>query len=285
MNGARVPFSTNVTFSGPTGLRVDTDGSIYVIDRTTYVLTKLNADGSLSYQVTSGFFLPQAVAIDSNHNVYVSDTWNSRIVKFNSTGSFLASFSLGGIANPKALSVDGDGNIYVLGNYNSVYKLNSNGTPLFPFNIPNTNTLPNGIISDSYGNLYFPSSTPNNGIFKYSPSGVQLAVYTTSGASSLLPVDVALDGANNIYVANSFNGSIVIFQISNSNSSLSSSSSSSSSPLYNSSSSLFFPPRPPRDCLTSHPLPHPQYLRHHRRHRRMERLPLHIASFVHLMTI
>ena len=228
LNGTSVPFSTNVTFNSAYSLRVDTNGSIYVVDRQTSELTKLNADGTVSYQITlAGVNLPaapQALAIDSNHYVYVSDFSNARILKIDASGSTVATFSASGLISAGALTVDGSGNLFVFAYYtpvsnNRVFKFNSTGSLLNIFDLPANTITPFGMISDVYGNYYLPNFAMNNsgnfngGLYKYSSNGVQLSVYNLADPTSWMPVDVALDGSNNIYVANG--SSIVVFEISN----------------------------------------------------------------------
>lgn len=187
---------TAASFSDPTGLAIDANNIIYVADSANNVLRKITASGQVS---TIQLFVdnngasgpnnyPTGVAIDAAGNIYYTNTtWNSLCQigsKFNST------FSVGnnpGPTNgmffniPYGVAVDKDGNVYVADKNNSrICKINAAG---FETTIAGQATDTN-----------FPVSGYQDGI----------------GTSAVFnhPQGVAVDGAGNVYVADTGNNLI-----------------------------------------------------------------------------
>jgi subtilisin-like proprotein convertase family protein/sugar lactone lactonase YvrE len=132
----------------------------------------------------------------------------------NGNGSTFAS-TLNGVTNPTAAAFDSSGNLYVADYaYSTVEKYsppNTNGTVF----IPDTSGLnnPYALAFDSAGNLYVANYASggigiggvNDGtIMKFSPGGVLLSTFAT-GLNG--PLALAFDASNNLYVANSSDGS------------------------------------------------------------------------------
>jgi hypothetical protein len=192
------------------------------------------------------FSLPSDVGVDSSGNVYVADTNNSTIRKVTSTGvvTTLAGTSgvkgyLDGIGTaaqfnaPSGLSVDSSGNVYVADtNNNTIRAINSAGVVTTLAGSPNgigyadgTGTavrfnLPHHPALDSAGNLYV-ADTGNNVIRKVTPAGVVTTLAGTWFAGSKgdsdgigtaarfnEPQGVAVDSSGNIYVGDTFNGTV-----------------------------------------------------------------------------
>ena len=142
---AAVEYLSTITGDPPlklaTGLAVDRDGNIYVVETSTSSVKKFDWQGQLVKQWGSrgkgdGQFLflgGGGIAIDPQGDVYVSDNGNKRIQKFDANGQFLLKWGSRGTKDgefndPFAISVDQQGNLYVLddANYN-VQKFDPNG--------------------------------------------------------------------------------------------------------------------------------------------------------------
>ena len=198
-----------------------------------------SSDGSGS---SAQFNRPSGIAVDSAENVYVADTYNDTIRKITSAGtvSTLAGSpgqsgsadGLGGLArfsSPSGVAVDGQGNVFVADAYNQeVRKITPNGqvTTLAgkaggwgaddgPGSTARFSYL-GGLAVDGTGNLYV-SDSGNALIRKITPDGMVSTVagghygsFTGIGNSAGFsgPNGLAVDGAGDLYVADTYNNAI-----------------------------------------------------------------------------
>jgi sugar lactone lactonase YvrE len=182
-------------FNYPVGIVIDGAGNIYVADRENHRIRKITPSGLVStlagstqglvdgQGVEAQFDSPSGVAIDAAGNLYVSDHGNSRIRKITPLG-VVSTF-----AGSTPGFLDGQG-------VNSQF------------------AYPNGIETDAEGNVYVADNS-NNRIRKITPSGKvsTLAGSTMFGSADGQgadakfngPMDVSIDGAGNVYVADSYN--------------------------------------------------------------------------------
>jgi sugar lactone lactonase YvrE len=205
---AGTPGATNgnggaARFRYPRHLAVDSTGTIYVADSRNHAIRRITPAGDVSTLAglagTSGsadgigsaarFNFPEGVAVDSAGVVYVADTDNYTIRKITPSGEVT---TVAGLAD-RAGSVDGSG---------------SNAR----FN------LPVGVAVDATGTVYVADSA-NHTIRKITPGGVVSTLAglpreagsadgTGAAARFSTPRGVAVDGAGNLYVADSDNATI-----------------------------------------------------------------------------
>ena len=210
--------STNGTgssarFNHPTALAVDGAGNVYVADTWNQTIRKLTQDGAVTTlaglaqfsntnTATNGisgyadgtgsaarFNEPSGVAVDGDGNVYVADSANSTIRKITpgavvttlagQVGSYGSADGTGSSAQfdfPAGLAVDSAGNIYVADSGNATIR----------------KATPNGVVTTLAGLAGSYGSADGNGI----------------AARFYVPSGVTVDGAGNVYVADSFNETI-----------------------------------------------------------------------------
>jgi len=199
-------------------------------------------DGGLA--INAQLYSPAGLAFDSTGTMYIADTDNNRIrsVSANGTINTIAGTGAAGdvdgnalsatFSGPTGLAVDSGLNLYIAdtGN-NAVRKLTPGGTVSTiagggsnPFNeniLATTTALlaPAGVAVDSGGNLYIAASAAQK-VFKVTPDG---RIHSFAGFGSVgssgdngpatsaalnSPLDVAVDGAGNVYIADSQNNRV-----------------------------------------------------------------------------
>lgn len=198
MEGSTDGTGPDARFSDPQGAALDGAGNLYVSDfngirkiTAAGVVTTVagivaepgSADGTAA---AARFYQPTGVATDSAGNVYVADTWNEIVRKMSAAGVVTTLAGLVGAwgsADGTAAEARFDG--------------------------------PGGIAADNAGNLYV-ADQGNNTIRRITPAGVTTTVAGMAGLKGSAdgtgtaarfagPVGVALDGADNLYVADTGN--------------------------------------------------------------------------------
>ncbi len=203
--------NSNARFSYPSQVAVDSGTNIFVADGehtirkvtpvgNNWVVTTLagvagssgSADGTNS---DARFNVPYGVALDSAGNLYVADTYNNTIRKMTGEGTNWVVTTIAGLAGSFG-SADG-----------------TNGDARF--------NVPTAVALDSADNLYV-SDTLNNLIRKMTLTGTNWVVTTLAGTGGTYgsaegtgldarfrnPSSVAVDPANNVYVADQINQTI-----------------------------------------------------------------------------
>jgi sugar lactone lactonase YvrE len=184
---------------------------------------------------------PNGVAVDSAGNVYIADYNNNRVRKVTASTGVISNFAGSGAAgfsgdggsataaqlnNPIAVAVDSSGNVYISDWSNQrIRKVSISGTIT---TVAGSNTAgyagdggqatsaqinrPVGLALDSLGNLYF-SDYYNNRIRMVTPTGTISTVvgngsgsYSGDGGAATAsainnPQEIAIDSANNLYIA------------------------------------------------------------------------------------
>ena len=109
---------------GPSGICVDNQGEIVVVEQYPGRITKISSIGDIKFsfgESGSGegqFDLPWGVTVDNEDNIYVADWRNDRVQKFTTNGEFIMCIGTSGSApgelkRPSGVAVDKDGSIYV----------------------------------------------------------------------------------------------------------------------------------------------------------------------------
>ena len=192
------------TYNSPQGVAVNGNGDVYVADTNTHTIRIIPKTGTAGVFAGAGnygsangplaqatFYNPTGVAVDSLNNVYVADKNNFAIRKIDSVN--VSTFA--GMAGMATMSISGitDG---------SGASANFDST--------------NGVASDSAGNLYV-ADTNNHTIRKITPAGLVSTFAGTpkthgngGGIGGLFysPGGVAIDSADNLYVADTGNNII-----------------------------------------------------------------------------
>ncbi|HEY6344320.1 MAG TPA: NHL repeat-containing protein [Bryobacteraceae bacterium] len=192
--------ATSAELRDPSGVAVDGAGNLYIAERGGNRVRKVSPAGIISTAAgygTAGFsgdggpatsaelFLPSGVAVDGAGNLYIAESGRVRRV---SAAGIITTVAGGGTQRP------GDGG-------------------------PDTSALivPSGVAVDGAGNLYIATGNFQYRVRKVSPAGIITTVagngtYSYSGdggaatsAQLNTPSSAAVDGAGNLYIADSGN--------------------------------------------------------------------------------
>ena len=247
---------TSAGFSGPYGLAADQNGNVYVADTGNGSIRVITPGGIVAtlagpsfgpgYEDGTGaqaeFQGPKGVAVDGARNVCIADSENAVIRKIAPGGvvtTFAGTAGAMGTADgtgaaarfnvPVGIAVDGSGIIYVADYNGTIRKITPSGmvttlagTAGVYGNADGIGAAaqfdtPSGVAVDGAGNVYV-ADTDNSTIRKITPGGM---VTTIAGGAHTLyadgvgaaagfyyPTGVAVDGAGNVYVADTENSVI-----------------------------------------------------------------------------
>lgn len=212
-------FAAN--FTSPTGIAVDSDGYVYVVDSGSAQVKKFDPSGKLvlsfgDLQGGNHLVHPNGILV-GDHFVYVVDTGNARIDMFNkNNGVFVYSWgsygsSPGMFHIPVGLTMDSQGDFLVVDiDKDAIQVFNSNFTftdelqP--PLTIDSSFTGARGIAIDSSGNIYL--SSTDNRILEFSSGGNFANFFGSKGTEDgrfNKPTAITTDQEGNFYVADTGN--------------------------------------------------------------------------------
>ncbi len=192
-----------VTASGVGKIRKFTTGGVFVTEWGTFG------------QATGEFETPIGLAIGPDHNVYVSDLGNHRVQKFTPTGQFLGTWGSsrwpnGSWSDIRGLAVSGDGTVYIAGgNAARVSVYTSDGTFIRMFGAGILGR-PTDVDLGPDGNLYIPDEFFNV-VWVFTPTGDLIDSFGSFGTGTgqmRIPRSLAVNAANQIYVAEYLNGRV-----------------------------------------------------------------------------
>jgi len=213
--GQSVSGSGGFTAGGldyPTGVAIDTDTSVWVVDYGNSHVTHLSSSGqALSGTVgyTSALFaFPVSAAIDGSHNVWLANQSGVAVTKMSADGSQFTNYAC--CDGPSAVAFDRLGNAWVANYYgNSVSEISScgvivaNGT-----DVGGGIDHPEGIAIDGAGNVWIANfRSPSISELAGASASVPGAALTPSGglgtdAALLEAYAIAVDASGNVWITN-----------------------------------------------------------------------------------
>jgi sugar lactone lactonase YvrE len=200
MSGSADGTGPAARFATPGNVAVDSSGNVYVADQLNDTIRKITPGGVVTTfagdATVAGhvdgtgagarFDNPYGIAVDSSGNVYVADTYNCTIRKITSAGVSTTIAGTPGIIGakdgtgaaaqfnyPTGVAVDGSGNVYVADVLNYTIRM----------------VTPSGVVTTIAGDA---------GLTGFSDGAGTLAEFN-------YPYDIAVDGSDNLYVADLYN--------------------------------------------------------------------------------
>jgi len=195
--------ATSASLSNPSGVAVDTGGSLYIADRFNNRIRKVTPAGVITTvagigtfggfsgdngpATSAGLSYPSGVAVDAGGNLYIADAGNNRIRKVTPAGVIT---TVAGIGTSGFSGDNGPATSASLG--------------------------PVGVAVDTGGNLYI-ADRENDRIRKVTPAGVITTVAgngtggfsgdngPATSAQLSLPAGVAVDAGDNLHIADTYN--------------------------------------------------------------------------------
>lgn len=245
LGGSSDGTGAEARFSSPNGLAADASGNVYVADSGNNTIRRITPGGAVSTLAgTPGvtgsadgagaaaqFNAPSGVAVDGAGNVYVADSGNAtiRVITPGGAATTLAG-TPGATGNadgtghsaqfqkPTAMAVDGAGNVYVA-DLRAIRKVTPGGNVSTLTRSLGPNQDYGGGIAVANGGDVYVTDGEGGEIWSISPSGtVSPFVGVANGAGAAdgtgaaarfnEPFGVAVDGAGNVYVADSGNATV-----------------------------------------------------------------------------
>ena len=193
------PRVTSLPFTDlayPSGIAVDSRGTVYVADSMNHRVVALSSGSTTPFVLPfTGLLDPAGVAVDSRGTVYVADSSKDRVVGLAAGSTTPFVLPVTGLGSPADVAVDGDGTVYVTDSVNCRVV----GLAAAQFVLPFTDLrVPGGIAVDSSRTVYVTDKGATRVVALAAGSTTQFVLPFTG---LLDPAGVAVDDNGTVYVS------------------------------------------------------------------------------------
>jgi len=197
-NGAQTSISQSASF--PSSIAVAENGHVFVTQLLTDQILSVNADGTSSTVFTVGS-APSALCLDGDGNLWVTDSNAASFYRVQANGTILLTVTPGvtTLNFNGGVAANAFNQVWVANaNDHNVYVCDYSGTPASFSPISVAATQPTAVAVDRSGDCWV--TYQSGAVYKFNhTTGAVLASITTGNT---LPVGVAVNNFNEIYVAN-----------------------------------------------------------------------------------
>lgn len=227
-------FTKFASFGIPSGIALDAQENLYVVETGRKGVVVFNRDGKQLYDFADPELeRPNGIAIDKKRErMYVVDTGRNEkpqnVKIYDLKGKRLGTIGgksggeFGSFSFPSFVTVDAEGNVYVTDTLNArVQKFDPDGRFVTVFGQLGSNwgefDKPKGVAVDSFGNVYVADSGWSN-VQIFNPKGQVLLFFGGRGPVPGMmknPLALAIDKNNRIYVGDYLNHRIGVYELVN----------------------------------------------------------------------
>ena len=222
-------FNKGQVFKGPTGIAVNRQGDIAVVDNRGHCVFVFNKDGNCLKQIgkegadPGQFKYPAGVLFLNNNEILIADKSNNRIQHINiQTGTVLKTFGKKGegkghFNTPLSICLDDTERIVVSEfSNNRVQVMSKEGEALFTIGDSGPENLSTPSSCIPYKNIFLVTERDNHVIKAFDSSNTFLYKFGEKGNQDgqfNTPCGMCLDGSNNLLVCDYFNDRVQQFSL------------------------------------------------------------------------
>jgi tripartite motif-containing protein 71 len=212
--------SGNGQMKAPADVAVDTQGNVWVVDKSNNRIEKFDAAGKFVAAYGSAgagngqFNRPTAIALTAKGELLVTDAGNCRVQRFSSAGAYMSQFGTQGTGNgqftangPEGIAVDASGNIWVSDtSAGRIEKFSSAGAFLLAFGTKGSGSgqlgKPAGLDIAPTGEIWV-ADRSNSRVSVFTSGGVFKFSFGSLGGKDgqfVQPSEVEIDNLGNVWV-------------------------------------------------------------------------------------